>query len=409
MRDTEDRINNCNLCSTGTCALGPRSQLVPLAELINDRLGNGLLRPMSDTGRLLPWAGAGRHRVFEYMCEMHWLRPSPHPQLQCPRYVARSQLDRLSALGLRLKSGFEYEFYVVDSAGEPVFDGPDIFTSLALSKCEADLCDLESQLIQSGVDIDSFNCEYGAGQFELVGRPTDGVSSADDAVVTKEGVKEFFQQRGLRATFMTNPFISSSSSGLHFNHSLWRVDSGENVFYDSSRDDNLSPTAGYWLAGLVKHAGALTALCSPTVNCYRRLRSPWTPRTANWDIDDRSTSFRVKNVDVGGTFVENRLPSSSSNPYLVLAATVAAGIDGVINKLDRPPQGDTKASTLPMTLSEALQCLQTDESMVELLGQEFVDWFVRIKTDLEVEKLGDIDIMKDTNLEREKQLYFTYL
>ena len=88
---------------------------------------------------------------------------------------------------------------------------------------------------------------------------------------------------------------------------------------------------------------------------------------------------------------------------------MAAGIDGVINKLDRPPQGDTKASTLPTTLSEALQCLQTDELMVELLGREFVDWFVRIKTEAEVEKLGDIDIKKGKNLEREKQMYFTYL
>ena len=396
---------SCDLCSTGVLATGPRSQFVPFTELIEAQLGNALLRPMPDTSRRLAWAGAGRHRVYEFMCETHWLRPSLRPQLQCPRYVARTQLDRLSALGLRLKSGFEYEFYLFDSAGEPVFDGPDIFSSLALSNTEADLCDLDGQLQQSGIDIESFNCEFGAGQFELVGRPTDGVRSVDDAVVTKEGVKEFFQQRGLHATFMTKSRVESSSSGLHFNHSLWHGD--DNVFYDSSSDDNLSTMAGHWIAGLVKHARALTALYSPTVNCYRRLHQPWTPHMANWGIDDRDTSFRVKNIDAGGTFIENRVSSGSSNPYLVLAATVAACLDGINHNLECPPQRDTTATTLPTTLSEALDSLQADEIMVELLGREFVDWFVTIKTKTELEKL--CDITTDGDLELEKQLYFTYM
>ena len=401
----------CYLCSTGVLASGPRSQFVTLSELSEAGLGNALLRPMPDTGRRLPWAGAGRHRVYEFMCETHWLRPSPRPQLQCPRYVARTQLDRLSALGLRLKSGFEYEFYLFDSAGEPVFDGPDIFSSLALSNTEADLCDLDGQLRQSDIDIESFSCESGAGQLELVGRPTDGVRSVDDAVVTKEGVKEFFQQRGLRATFMSKPRVELTSSGLNFNHSLWHGD--HNVFYDSSSDDNLSTTVGHWIAGLVKHARALTALCSPTVNCYRHLHQPWAPYTANWGIDDRNMSFRVKNVDAGGTFIENRVSSGSSNPYLVLAATVAAGLDGINHNLVCPPQRDTTATTLPTTLSEALDSLQADEIMVELLGREFVDWFVTIKTKTELEKLGDVttdgDLELEKQLELERQMYFTYM
>ena len=247
--------------------------------------------------------------------------------------------------------------------------------------------------------------------FELVGRPTDGIRSADDAFTLKEGVKEFFQQRDMQATFMTKPFRKSSSSGLHFNHSLWSIDGDENAFYDGGLDDNLSAVAGYWLAGLTTHAPALAALCSPTVNCYRRLHQPWAPHTANWGIDDRNVACRVKNDGNSGTYVENRIPTSASNPYLVLAATVAAGVDGIVNKLECPPQRDVNATTLPGTLEEALHSLKTDKAMVELLGSEFVDWFVKIKMETEVKILGDVkfNIEEEEDMQLEKELYFTYL
>ena len=152
------------VCSAGIFGYGIGSSFVAMPELEEDHLGNGMLRPILSTSRRLCWAGNGRYRVSEYLCELDWLRPTPHPHLQCPRYVARQQLDRLSALGLRLKSGFEYEFYVVDNTGEPVFDGPHIFSSLAMSKIEADLFDLDDQLLRSGIDILCANCEYGGGQ-----------------------------------------------------------------------------------------------------------------------------------------------------------------------------------------------------------------------------------------------------
>ena len=397
------------VCSAGIFGFGIGSSFVAMPELEEDHLGNGMLRPILSSGRQLCWAGNGRYRVAEYLCELDWMRPTPRPHLQCPRYVARQQLDRLSALGLRLKSGFEYEFYVVDKAGEPVFDGPHIFSSLAMSKIEADMFDLDDQLLRSGIDTLCANCEYGAGQFELVGRPTDGIRSADDAFVLKEGVKEFFQQRDMQATFMTKPFTKSSGSGLHFNHSLWSTDGDENAFYDGGLDDNLSAVAGYWLAGLTTHAPALAALCSPTVNCYRRLHLPWAPHAANWGIDDRNVACRVKNDGNSGTYVENRIPTSASNPYLVLAATVAAGVDGIVNKLECPPQRDVNATILPGTLAEALHSLKTDKAMVDLLGSEFVDWFVKIKTETEVKILGDVNIEEEDDMQLEKELYFTYL
>ena len=114
-----------------------------------------------------------------------------------------------------------------------------------------------------------------------------------------------------------------ASSCAHFNHSLWTTD-GQNAFSDPRGDQRLSDTARQWISGLVKHAGALTALCSPTVNCFRRLRSLKT-RKASWGIDDRSVIFRVKNLSHDATYVENRIASAPCNPYLALAATVAAG------------------------------------------------------------------------------------
>ena len=119
-------------------------------------------------------------------------------------------------------------------------------------------------------------------------------------------------------------FNPQSSSGLHYNHSLWTLD-GKTALFDPSASDQLSDIARYWIGGLIKHSAALTALCSPTVNCYRRLHGPRLPDKANWGLEDRNASFRVKNYSEQGTYFENRIPGGSCNPYLVLAATVAAG------------------------------------------------------------------------------------
>lgn len=171
--------------------------------------------------------------------------------------------------------------------------------------------------------------------------------------------------------------------------------------------------ARHWIAGLLKHLKALTAICCPTVNCYRRLHIIPTPNRVDWGYDDRLATVRVK-ADGGpsGTYIENRLPASAANPYLVLAATVAAGVDGLVNRLECPParrvdnaKGDGgNESVLPNTLPEALAALEEDSVVVEALGKEFVTWFVRVKRELEVDRLQDT---AKNAIEAEQNMYLT--
>ncbi|KAI0230583.1 Glutamine synthetase, partial [Lamellibrachia satsuma] len=252
------------------------------------------------------------------------------------------------------------------------------------------LYELDSFLVGSGVDVESYMTECGLSQFELTTNIAEGIRAADMAFNVKEAVKEICAQNNQIATFMSKPLPDENGNGLHYNHSVFNL-AGHNAFYNPEADDNLSDVARYWIAGLITHAGALTAICSPTVNCYRRLHQPWAPDCADWGIEDRFTSFRMKAKTEKQTYIENRLPGGSANPYLVVAATVAAGMDGVMRKLKCPGQkaSNAKAALLPDSLAQELQ---DDRVMVEALGEQFVSWFVKVKTEVELEKLKAVDL-----------------
>ena len=227
----------------------------------------------------------------------------------------------------------------------------------------------------------------------------------------KQGVKEMAQQRGLHANFMTMPSTDGCGSAAHFNHSVWCKTSGDNAMYDPAKEDNLSDLARHWIAGLVKHTNALTALCSPTVNCYRRLHGVWVPNTASWGIDDRVATFRVKNYSNSATYVENRLATGPCNPYLVIAGCIAAGIDGIVNHLECPPKSQDNAPKVPFTLEEALQALESDTVMVEALGKQFVEWYCETKRQIDIKKLqGSVMDKPDPEaIQKEVDMYGKYM
>jgi len=207
---------------------------------------------------------------------------------------------------------------------------------------------------------------------------------------------------------MTKPVKSSTvcGSGQLFNHFIGSVihlpDALDNEFVNSADVCGISQVSHYWLAGLVKHARGLTALCCPTVNCYRRLHGPSAPCKAfvSTDDNDQTSSFRLKMAGATSAFVENRLPGRSANPYIVLAATVAAGLDGITNKYPPPEPGADVL--LPQSLFEALDALGEDEVLVKALGVEFIQSFIRKKYKFEVDvlrgSLTDISIAKEQNI-----------
>jgi len=159
---------------------------------------------------------------------------------------------------------------------------------------------------------------------------------------------------------MKKPFLDTPVCCQAFNHSISEIEKVCTAFIDSNDPDGISQVARYWMAGLEKHARGLTALCSPTVNCYRRLNVPFSPCTASVSMDDndKTTAFSHQCKGSVHAFVENRLPSGSANPYIVLAATVAAGLAGITNIYSPPESG--AVVLLPKNLSEALDALEED-------------------------------------------------
>ncbi len=257
-----------------------------------------------------------------------------------------------------------------------------------------------------GINIGKIQTEYSPGQFEYGINPSYGIKAADAFFMFKYGVKEMSARNDMDAIFMTVPDSNGCGNASHFNHSLW-YKTGESAMYDASKPECLSDVARYWLGGLCKHVNAITALCSPTVNCYRRLHQIWVPDTPSWGIDDRVSTYRVKNYSPSSTLIENRIASGSCNPYLVMAANVAAGIDGIVNKIECPPPSQTDGPKIPYTLQEALKALQEDTVMVEALGKQFVDWFSESKKQVDFkicEKSRD-----PKGIKTEYELYSKYM
>ena len=292
-------------------------------------------------------------------------------------------------------------------AGDPVWEGTHAFSHKLVAEQEEILFQIDQQLFECGVSVEKIQTEYSHGQYEMSLNPEFGIKGADNTFLFKHGTKEIANQKSLLANFMTTPQFGHCSNAAHFNHSLWTLDQQTNVFFDAANENNLSHIANWWLGGLCKHAPALTALCSPTVNCYRRLHRIFVPDRANWGIENRTTSFRVKNLSAAGCLVENRIASASCNPYLVLAGVVAAGLDGIVNKIPCPDEDNKEAQLLPFTLKEAIEVLQNDTVITEALGLEFVLWFSEMKTQDDLKKLekSDPNIDDQEMLAAEREMY----
>ncbi|XP_046341448.1 lengsin-like [Haliotis rufescens] len=367
--------------------------------------GNATLVPDLDTLRPIPWAGENTFKVAEILCESRW-KKDLSPQAACPRYVARQQLKQLDDLGFQLYSGFEIEYFLFDANTlTPVFPGKSFLCQQTLNKCGKYVYKFDNQLKQSGIDVEKMHLEYAPGMFEAALEPKYGIEGVDAAFNLKQGLLELADQNDLKASFMSKLDADLSGAGCHYSLSILAKDTGENAFYDVSSTDNLSPMAKQWIAGILKHSKALAALTSPTINCYRRLHQPWAPGGIYWNIEDRATSLRVKNHGPSGTYLENRMPSGRSNPYLVMAATIAAGLDGVRNKLVCPPPGNLKdADLLPKSLPEALKDLKDDSYMVSALGQEMISWFLKCK-EVDIEQFKYIEDDKE-RFSYERKVYF---
>ena len=370
--------------------------------------------PATDRIISLPHAGNDKHRVGMVVCEAFWHDGSLHEV--GPRTVARKQIEKLDLLGYKIYSGFETEFFVVDSKSkQPLFDGVDFAVDQILAANSSWMFDLEQGLRKTGIDVGALHSEYGPGQFELCMAPAWNMKTADDMYIFKGACKEILAKHGRQASFMTKPFAKKhmGSSGFHFNHSLWEKNTGKCAFYDVNKANKMSDVMRYWVGGIMKHLVSLLAICRPTPNCYRRLHNPWAPDRIDWGIDHRMTAIRVKAYNEKCCLVENRLPSAACNPYLVVAATIAAGLDGLENKIEPPASGQHETNAeLPSDLATCLDDLDSNVALRQRLGSQFVDWFLTCKRENELSQFPVVtregDQMSE-EIEKEFEEYFAYI
>ena len=347
--------------------------------------------PDLDTLVTVPWAYSPTAAL---LCEPRFQDGTP--AMAAPRALARALLGELESMGYGFFSGFEYEFYLVDAATrEPPFPGIQIFTTLR-NNFDPELVDqILLDMPKIGVDIITSNSEYGPGQMEINFAPAAGIAAADQAFRFKNGVKEIAQNLGYMASFMTKPYGDQSASGCHYHHSLIDLASGHNAFSSDNPPFELNEICRWWLGGQLKHAAAICAFASPTINCYKRYKLwSFAPTNATWGTENRTVGVRVKGSKGEGAHLENRLPGAASNPYLVMSAIIAAGIDGLKNHIEPPPAvegiayGMEGVQDLPAGLSQALDALEADSTLRDLLGEEFVKLYLAVKRH-EIKKAAD--------------------
>jgi glutamine synthetase len=355
--------------------------------------GDVLMVPDLATFRVLPWAPD----TGWLLCDAHFIDGRPMPY--CTRGVLRKALKELKDTGYDYVAGLEVEFHVFriadenlrpSDAGQP--GNPPEVTLLNtgyqyLTENRYDTIDpvveiLRNDLEKLGLPLRSYEIEFGPSQFEFTLGALPGMGSADAMVLFRSAVKQIARRHGYHATFMCRPKLPSvMSSGWHLHQSL--AHDGVNAFV--SDKDDLSELGKQYLAGLLAHARGAAALCTPTINGYKRYR-PYSlaPDRVVWGKQNRGALLRL--VAAPGdpeTRIENRAGEPAANPYLYFASQIYSGLDGLRRRLSPPPSADTpyeaKAELLPHTLSEALACLREDAVLCEGLGRPFVDYYCRIK------------------------------
>ncbi len=329
----------------------------------------------------------------------------------CPRTNLRRVLSDARAKGYVFNVGMEPEHFLVtrkpDGSIEPW--NPDNVDSLAkpcydfrsMAPAMAYLQDLTGALNKLGWGVYQTDHEDANGQFEVNFQYADAMTTADRIIFFKMATSQFARKYGAIATHMPKPFSNRTGSGLHIHFHLADAEKGKNLFLDESdkRGLGLSPLAYHFLGGVLHHARALVAVTSPTVNCYKRLQIgqglyssrsgfTWTPAFASYGDNNRTQMIRT----AGPGHCEDRTVSSGANPYLALAAYVAAGLDGIDRKLDpgEPNLGnlyerplreirEKGIKILPQSLWESIEELRKDEVVKSGLGV-IANEFIELKT-----------------------------
>lgn len=353
------------------------------------------LYPDLSTWVVFPWSGQ-HGTIARLICDVH--KPDGTPFAGDPRSNLKRILAEMKELGFSsFNLGPEPEFFLfkLDDKGNPTLEGNDQGSYFDLAPVDlGEECrrEIVLELEKIGFDIEASHHEVAPGQHEIDWKYADAVAACDNIQTFKLVVKTIARKHGLHATFMPKPVFGIAGSGMHFNLSLFDK-AGHNAFYDVNGDQQLSDTCRHFVAGVMKHAKALTAICNPTVNSYKRLVPGYeAPVYIAWSARNRSPLIRIPESRGLSTRIELRSVDPAANPYLAMAAILSAGLEGVREQLAAPAPIDRniyamstaerKAAgidDLPGSLDEAVSYLHEDMTVRQALGTHIYSNFVEAK------------------------------
>jgi len=340
----------------------------------------------------LPW-----NKEVGWLASDLWMNGKPVEA--SPRIMLKNQIKKLEKKGLTMKSGVECEYFLItpdgnsiadprDTQSKPCYDQSALMRRYDLIK---EICDC---MIEMGWGPYQNDHEDANGQFEMNWDYDHCLITADRHTFFKFMVKSIAEKHGLRATFMPKPFSNLTGNGCHAHISVWDLAGKKNIFENKKADLGLSDNGIHFLGGLMKNAKSLVAITNPTVNSYKRINAPitqsgatWAPNTITWSGNNRTHMVRIPGP---GRF-ELRLPDGATNPYLLQAVIIAAGIIGIEKKLNPGKRYDNdiytdkitenKVEKLPLNLIDAIREFSKNSELKNKLGSEFSKAFIKLKNE----------------------------
>lgn len=311
-----------------------------------------------------------------------------------PRNLLKAQIKRAADHELQMKTGVECEFFLISPDGSSIADQADTqakpcYDQQALMRRYDVITEICDSMLELGWQPYQNDHEDANGQFEMNWHYDDALVTADRQAFFKYMVKAIAEKHGLRATFMPKPFVHLTGNGCHMHVSMWR--GTDNAFAEAGNSDGLTPLALNFIGGIIHSADALAAILNPTINSYKRINAPrtvsgatWAPNSVTWTGNNRTHMIRVPE----GDRFELRLADGATNPYLMPAAVLAAGLDGMEHGRSPGPRLDINMYTdghsvadvkkLPLNLLDALRALDGSEVLRNALG-DFVPAYLKLK------------------------------
>jgi glutamine synthetase len=352
--------------------------------------GDFVLKPDLATMRRVPWL----EKTALVICDIqdhHTHEDLPHS----PRGILRRQVARLKERGYIGYFASELEFYLIkesyDSARAKRWH--DLSTAspyigdyqIGITTLEEGVMRrLRNEMNAAGIPIENSKGEWGPGQEEINVRYAEALDMADRHVILKNGAKEIAHQEGQAITFMAKYNYGLAGNSSHIHNSLWSADGKTPLFFDRKAPWTLSTLGQQWSAGQLKYAKEFTWFLCPYINSYKRFQSgTFAPTKIMWSEDNRTAGFRLCGEGTKGIRMECRIGGADLNPYLACAALLAAGLDGIEQKLALEPEfsGDAYAAAsvreIPRTLGEAAKALDGSAMLRAAMGDQVIDHYLR--------------------------------